>query len=73
MTAADEQLHGLDLRASTIKKRFTTPGVPEALTLEDYKRLTADATRNLTDDPIQKRRGAGARSQITANTFGEFI
>ena len=67
MTAADHELHEVP------RKRFTTPGVPGALTLEDYKRITKDATRNLTDDPIQKRRGAGARSQITANTFGEFI
>ena len=67
MTAADEELHEVP------RKRITTPGVPEALTLEDYKRLTKDATRNLTDEPIQRRRGTANRHQITATTFGEFI
>jgi hypothetical protein len=73
VTAADEELHGVDLRTSSVKKRFSTPGMVEALTLEDYKRLTANLDRNLTDEPIQKRRGTANRHQITATTFGDFI
>ena len=61
----DQELH--------VVKRFTTPGVAEALTLEDWKKLTKDATRNLTDEPIQRRRGTANRNQITAHTYGEFL
>lgn len=63
---ADEELHAPP-------ERFTTPGVPEALTLEDYKRIMATRTRPLTmTDYIQRRRGSGNRNQINATQIQDF-
>ena len=39
----------------------------EALTLEEWKRLMRNATRNLTDEPIQRRRGSGTTVNTTTD------
>ena len=56
---ADTELHVV---RNPLKHIYTPP---EALTLEEWKRLMRNASRNLTDEPIQRRRGASTVNTTT--------